>query len=115
MLAPAQQVSAKAFAPQGTDEGDGVHPSPLPARHVTPQSRAQVLLCLPGGLKEESFASLIERRPEQVLERAVKGMLPKNRLGRHMGRKLKVYAGPDHPHDAQQPKPLELPIRKVDA
>ena len=69
----------------------------------------------PGGLKEESFASLIERRPEQVLERAVKGMLPKNRLGRHMGRKLKVYAGPDHPHAAQQPKPLELPIRKVEA
>lgn len=69
----------------------------------------------PGGLKEESFASLIERRPEQVLERAVKGMLPKNRLGRHMGRKLKVYAGPDHPHAAQQPTPLELPIRKVEA
>ena len=73
----------------------------------------------PGGIKEETFASLLERRPTQVVERviknAVKGMLPKNRLGRKMGRKLKVYAGPDHPHAAQQPKPLTLEIRKVDS
>lgn len=68
----------------------------------------------PGGLKEESFASLVSRRPEQILERAVKGMLPKNRLGRRMARKLKVYSGPDHPHAAQQPRPLELSIRKVE-
>ncbi len=68
----------------------------------------------PGGLKEETFESLLERRPEQVIERAVRGMLPKNRLGRQMIKKLKVYAGPDHPHAAQQPKPLELSIRKVE-
>jgi large subunit ribosomal protein L13 len=69
----------------------------------------------PGGIKEESFEDLIKRRPEAVIERAVKGMLPKNRLGRAMGKKLKVYAGPDHPHAAQGPQPLEFDIRKVDA
>ncbi|MFO7547304.1 MAG: 50S ribosomal protein L13 [Acidimicrobiia bacterium] len=69
----------------------------------------------PGGLKAESFESLRARRPEVILERAVRGMLPKNRLGRHMARKLKVYAGPDHPHAAQQPQPLQFPsIRKVE-
>ncbi len=69
----------------------------------------------PGGLKEETFEALQARRPEAVIERAVKGMLPKNRLGRKMARKLKVYAGPDHPHVAQQPEPLELSIRKVES
>lgn len=61
----------------------------------------------PGGLKEESLSRLLKRRPELVIERAVKGMLPQNRLGRAMFKKLKVYAGPDHPHAAQQPAPLE--------
>lgn len=69
----------------------------------------------PGGIKEESFEALLARRPEAVIERAVKGMLPKNRLGRGMGRKLKVYASPDHPHAAQQPQPLEFNIRKVES
>lgn len=69
----------------------------------------------PGGLKAESFEHLLGRRPEVILERAVKGMLPKNRLGRQMARKLKVYAGPDHPHVAQRPQPLTLAIRKVEA
>ena len=69
----------------------------------------------PGGIKAETFASLKERRPEAIIERAVKGMLPKNKLGRQMARKLKVYAGPDHPHSAQSPKPLEFNIRKVEA
>lgn len=68
----------------------------------------------PGGIKAESFESLLERRPEAVIERAVRGMLPKNRLGRKMLRKLKVYAGPEHPHDAQKPQPLDLEIRKVE-
>lgn len=68
----------------------------------------------PGGIKAETFESLIGRRPEVVVERAVRGMLPKNKLGRQMGRKLKVYAGPDHPHEAQKPAPLELDIRKVE-
>ncbi len=69
----------------------------------------------PGGLKEETFEALLARRPEQVIERAVKGMLPKNRLGRKMHSKLKVYAGPDHPHEAQMPQVMELPIRKAEA
>jgi large subunit ribosomal protein L13 len=68
----------------------------------------------PGGIKAETFDRLRERRPEAIIERAVRGMLPKNKLGRKMGRKLKVYAGPDHPHTAQQPKPLQLDIRKVE-
>ncbi len=68
----------------------------------------------PGGIKAETFESLRERRPEAVVERAVTGMLPKNRLGRQMARKLKVYAGPDHPHAAQKPEALELNIRKVE-
>ena len=67
----------------------------------------------PGGLKEESFENLIDRRPEAVIERAVRGMLPKTKLGRRMIRKLKVYAGPDHPHGAQTPQALDLGLRKV--
>lgn len=58
----------------------------------------------PGGRKEETAQSLLKRRPEVVIERAVKGMLPKNRLGRKMYKKLFVYAGSEHPHSAQQPK-----------
>jgi large subunit ribosomal protein L13 len=69
----------------------------------------------PGGLREESFERLIKRRPEAVIERAVRGMLPKNRLGRAMHRKLKVYAGPDHPHQAQRPQPYAIDLRKVEA
>ncbi|HEX2154123.1 MAG TPA: 50S ribosomal protein L13 [Acidimicrobiia bacterium] len=69
----------------------------------------------PGGIKAETFDSLIRRRPEAVIERAVRGMLPKNKLGRQMARKLKVYAGTDHPHQAQSPSPLDLNIRKVDS
>lgn len=62
----------------------------------------------PGGLKTRRFGELMKVRPERVVELAVRGMLPKNRLGSQMYRKLKVYAGPEHPHDAQQPKPLVL-------
>lgn len=62
----------------------------------------------PGGLKEESLQALLARKPELVIERAVKGMLPQNRLGRAMFRKLKVYAGAEHPHAAQQPTAVEL-------
>jgi large subunit ribosomal protein L13 len=60
----------------------------------------------PGGYKEETLGHLLARRPEEVLRRAVKGMLPHNRLGAKQLRKLKIYAGPDHPHQAQQPEPL---------
>jgi len=61
-----------------------------------------------GNLKTESLAQALERHPERVIEIAVKGMLPKGPLGRQMYRKLKVYAGAEHPHAAQQPQPLEL-------
>lgn len=60
----------------------------------------------PGGLKSVPFARLLAETPEQAVEKAIKGMLPKNRLGRQVGRKLRVYSGPEHPHEAQQPKPL---------
>jgi large subunit ribosomal protein L13 len=62
----------------------------------------------PGGLKSISLRDQLDRYPERVLEAAVRGMLPKNKLGRRMVKKLKVYAGDSHPHQAQQPKPLEL-------
>jgi large subunit ribosomal protein L13 len=62
----------------------------------------------PGGLREESFIKLLARRPEKILEEAIKGMLPKSKLGRQMATKLKVYKGADHPHKAQQPVALEL-------
>lgn len=61
-----------------------------------------------GGLKEDNFTQMIERTPEKVIELAVKGMLPRNPLGRAMYRKLKVYAGQEHPHTAQQPETLTL-------
>ena len=60
----------------------------------------------PQGYKEESLGRLIERRPEEVVRRAIKGMLPHTRLGAQQLRKLKIYAGSDHPHQAQQPEPL---------
>ena len=62
----------------------------------------------PGGLRKRSFGELLDTRPDRLLEKVVKGMLPKNKLGRAQGKKLKVYAGPDHPHAAQQPKPFEI-------
>jgi len=63
----------------------------------------------PGGLKEETLRQALEKHPERVIERAVKGMLPHNHLGADMLRRLKVYGGPDHPHAAQQPKPWARP------
>ena len=62
----------------------------------------------PGGLRSRTLAEMLERRPEEVIRKAVKGMLPRNRLARQQLTKLKVYAGPDHPHEAQQPKPMEI-------
>ena len=62
----------------------------------------------PGGLRTRTLNDMLERRPEEVIRKAVKGMLPRNRLARQQLRKLKVYAGPDHPHAAQQPKPMEI-------
>ena len=62
----------------------------------------------PGGMKVETFAHLQDRLPERIVEKAIKGMLPHNALGRQMFRKLKVYKGAEHPHAAQQPQPLQL-------
>jgi large subunit ribosomal protein L13 len=62
----------------------------------------------PGGLKAFTLREMLERTPERVITLAVKRMLPKNKLGRHMLKKLKVYAGPEHPHGAQNPEALEL-------
>ena len=62
----------------------------------------------PGGLKSETFTEAMEKHPERVIEHAVKGMLPKNTLGRAQGMKLKVYAGPEHPHMAQKPREIKM-------
>ena len=62
----------------------------------------------PGGMKVETFEALQERIPERIVEKAIKGMLPHNALGRQMFRKLKVYKGNEHPHAAQKPQPLQL-------
>ncbi len=61
-----------------------------------------------GGLKEISARKQLAKKPEELIKHAVKGMLPKNSLGRRQGKKLKVYVGPKHPHEAQQPEPLEV-------
>ena len=62
----------------------------------------------PGGMKTETFEALQDRIPERIVEKAIKGMLPHNALGRQMFRKLKVYKGSEHPHSAQKPQPLQL-------
>ncbi len=101
------------FAPH-VDTGDFVIVVNAGAVEVTSKKSQQKIYYrytgYPGGLLEESFESLRNRRPEAVIERAVRGMLPKNKLGRKMIGKLKVYAGPDHPHQAQDPE-----LRKVAA
>ena len=61
----------------------------------------------PGGLRQRSVGEMLEKQPDRLVEKAIKGMLPKNRLGRAMGKKLKVYAGPEHPHAAQRPKAVK--------
>jgi len=62
----------------------------------------------PGGLRSQTVGQLLDTRPDKLVEKAVLGMLPHNSLGRSMGRKLKVYAGPNHPHAAQQPQPFDI-------
>jgi large subunit ribosomal protein L13 len=64
----------------------------------------------PGGIRSRTLGDMLEKRPEEVIRKAVKGMLPRNRLARQQLRKLKVYAGPEHPHQAQKPETLELRI-----
>jgi large subunit ribosomal protein L13 len=62
----------------------------------------------PGGLREMSYEVMLERKPTEILRKAVRGMMPKTRLGRQQLRKLKIYAGPEHPHEAQNPQPYEV-------
>lgn len=72
------------------------------------QKRAYRHSGYPGGLRSVSYAELMEKNPERAVEKAVKGMLPKTSLGRQMAKKLKVYAGAEHPHQAQQPVPYNI-------
>ncbi len=72
------------------------------------QKRAYRHSGYPGGLRSVSYADLLEKNPERAIEKAVKGMLPKGSLGRQMAKKLKVYAGSEHPHQAQQPVAFEI-------
>src|SRR3954449_6382784 len=93
------------------DTGDFVIVVNAEKVHVTGQKLDQKIYYrhsgYPGGLRERTLREQLERRPEEVLRKAVKGMLPRNRLGRQQLTKLKIYAGPDHPHEAQEPKQLE--------
>ncbi len=72
------------------------------------QKRAYRHSGYPGGLRSVSYADLLEKNPERAIEKAIKGMLPNGSLGRQMAKKLKVYAGPEHPHQAQQPVAFEI-------
>ena len=94
------------------DTGDFVVVVNAEKVHVTGDKRQQKMYRhhsgYPGGLRTRSLNDMLERRPEEVIRIAVKGMLPRNRLARQQLRKLKVYAGPDHPHEAQKPKPVEM-------
>ena len=94
------------------DTGDYVNVVNAGKVHVTGRKLDQKIYYrhsgYPGGLKEITLRNLLQKHPTRAIEFAVRGMLPKNRLGRRMFKKLKVYAGPDHPHGAQQPKPFEL-------
>ena len=94
------------------DTGDFVVVVNAEKVHVTGNKLDQKLIHrhsgYPGGLKTRTLREQLERRPTEVLRKAVKGMLPRNRLSRAQITKLKIYAGPEHPHQAQSPKPLEL-------
>jgi large subunit ribosomal protein L13 len=72
------------------------------------QKRAYRHSGYPGGLRSVGYTELLDKHPEKAVEKAIRGMLPKNSLGRAQLRKLKVYAGPEHPHTAQQPKPFQI-------
>jgi len=97
------------------DTGDFVIVVNAEKIHVTGQKLDKKLVYrhsgFPGGLKSRTLREQLERRPTEVLRKAVKGMLPRNRLARQQINKLKIYAGPEHPHDAQAPKPLPLVSR----
>jgi large subunit ribosomal protein L13 len=99
-----------AYTPH-VDTGDFVIVVNAEKVHVTGQKLDQKIYYrhsgYPGGLRKRTLREQLERRPEEVLRKAVKGMLPKNKLASGQLRKLKIYAGPDHPHAAQNPEPLQ--------
>jgi large subunit ribosomal protein L13 len=99
-----------AYTPH-VDTGDFVIVVNAEKIHVTGKKLEQKIYYrhsgYPGGLRERTLAEQLKRRPEEVIRKAVKGMLPKNKLASAQIRKLKVYAGPDHPHSAQNPLPLK--------
>jgi large subunit ribosomal protein L13 len=99
-----------AYTPH-VDSGDFVIVVNAEKVHVTGQKLDQKIYYrhsgYPGGLRERTLREQLQRRPEEVLRKAVKGMLPKNKLASAQLRKLKIYAGPDHPHAAQNPEPLQ--------
>lgn len=99
------------FAPH-VDTGDFVIIVNASKVALTGNKRAQKVAFrhsgYPGGLKRTGYEELLSSRPDRAVEIAVRGMLPKNKLGRAILKKLKVYAGPDHPHAAQQPEPFEI-------
>ncbi|MQA26776.1 MAG: 50S ribosomal protein L13 [Micromonosporaceae bacterium] len=99
------------FAPH-VDTGDFVIIVNASKVALTGNKRAQKVAYrhsgYPGGLKQTGYEELLSKRPDRAVEIAVRGMLPKNKLGRQILKKLKVYAGPDHPHAAQQPEPFEI-------
>lgn len=99
------------FTPH-VDTGDYIVVVNAEKVHVTGNKRTDKVYYhhtgYPGGIKSTSFEKLMEKAPERAIEKAVKGMLPKGPLGREMFRKLRVYAGPEHKHTAQQPKKLEI-------
>ncbi len=94
------------------DTGDFVVVVNAEKIHVTGNKRESKIYWrhsgYPGGIKSRTLNEMLEKRPEEVIRKAVKGMLPRNRLARQQILKLKVYAGPEHPHQAQQPKPMEI-------
>jgi len=88
--------------------GTGRRKTAVARVRVVPGNGTVTINGRPGGMKTETFAALQARIPERIIEKAVKGMLPHNALGRQLFRKLKVYKGAEHPHAAQQPKALAL-------
>ena len=114
-IADALRGKRKPVYPPHVDTGDFVVVVNAEKISVTGNKRADKKYYrhsgYPGGIKERTLEEMLERRPEEVIRLAVKGMLPRNRLARKQLTKLKVYAGPDHPHAALQPQTLELTTR----
>jgi large subunit ribosomal protein L13 len=106
------------FAPH-IDTGDHVVIVNAAKIHLTAGKAADKVIYrhsgYPGGLKSETYDKFLARKPEDAVRQSIKGMLPKGPLGRQMLKKLKVYAGPEHPHAAQNPTTLELPHARVSA